>query len=106
MKPLKVGLIGCGGRGTGAATQVLLSTNTPVTLWAMADAFADRLEASEGLPPSPIGPGEVQTHDLIPRCQEGLLDASAMNSNTSSAGASTSTSGPEPEVPPPPAPRA
>lgn len=42
---IKIALIGCGGRGTGAAVQAL---NTPgkVTLWAMADAFADRLEAS------------------------------------------------------------
>jgi myo-inositol 2-dehydrogenase / D-chiro-inositol 1-dehydrogenase len=41
---LKVGLIGCGGRGTGAATQVLLSTNTPVKLWAMGDLFQDQLD--------------------------------------------------------------
>ena len=27
---LKVGLIGCGGRGTGAATQALMATKTPV----------------------------------------------------------------------------
>ena len=42
---LKVALIGCGGRGTGAATQIL-STNAPVKLWAMADTFADRIETS------------------------------------------------------------
>jgi predicted dehydrogenase len=41
---IKVGLIGCGGRGTGAATQVLLSTNTPVKLWAMGDLFQDSLD--------------------------------------------------------------
>ncbi|HVX61220.1 MAG TPA: Gfo/Idh/MocA family oxidoreductase, partial [Pirellulales bacterium] len=46
---LKVALIGCGGRGTGAALQAL-STAGPVKLWAMADAFEDRLQASlEGL---------------------------------------------------------
>jgi myo-inositol 2-dehydrogenase / D-chiro-inositol 1-dehydrogenase len=39
---IKIALIGCGGRGTGAATQALL-TKGPVTLVAMADAFEGRL---------------------------------------------------------------
>lgn len=43
---IKVGLIGCGGRGTGAATQAL-STDGPVKLVAMADAFPDQLESSK-----------------------------------------------------------
>jgi len=42
---LKIALIGCGGRGTGAAAQAL-HTSGPVKLWAMADAFEDRLEGS------------------------------------------------------------
>jgi len=42
---LKVGLIGCGGRGTGAAAQAL-STGEGVVLTAMADAFEDRLQGS------------------------------------------------------------
>jgi predicted dehydrogenase len=42
---LRVALVGCGGRGTGAAIQAL-STEGPVHLVAMADAFADRLESS------------------------------------------------------------
>jgi myo-inositol 2-dehydrogenase/D-chiro-inositol 1-dehydrogenase len=42
---VKVGLIGCGGRGSGAAAQSL-STGKNVKLWAMADAFDDRLESS------------------------------------------------------------
>ena len=42
---IKVALIGCGGRGTGAVTQAL-GTKGPVKLWAMADVFEDRLEAS------------------------------------------------------------
>ncbi|HVH06858.1 MAG TPA: Gfo/Idh/MocA family oxidoreductase, partial [Myxococcota bacterium] len=42
---LRVALIGCGGRGTGAAIQAL-STAGPVHLVAMADAFADRLDSS------------------------------------------------------------
>jgi predicted dehydrogenase len=42
---IKVGLIGCGARGTGAAAQAI-STEGPVKLWAMADAFPDRLQTS------------------------------------------------------------
>jgi myo-inositol 2-dehydrogenase / D-chiro-inositol 1-dehydrogenase len=42
---LKVGLIGCGGRGSGAASQAL-KADSKVKLWAMADAFEDRLELS------------------------------------------------------------
>src|ERR1022692_1201733 len=42
---LKVGLIGCGGRGTGAAAQALKADRN-VKLWAMADAFDDRLQRS------------------------------------------------------------
>ena len=45
---IKIALIGCGGRGTGAAVQAL-STKGPVTLWAMADAFPDQLERSHQL---------------------------------------------------------
>jgi len=50
---IKIGLIGCGGRGTGAAQQALNSMkekrvvpNGEVKLVAMADAFDDRLQAS------------------------------------------------------------
>jgi len=42
---IRIGLIGCGGRGTGAAVQAL-STRQNVKLVAMADAFEDRLEES------------------------------------------------------------
>jgi myo-inositol 2-dehydrogenase/D-chiro-inositol 1-dehydrogenase len=41
---IKIALIGCGGRGTGAASQAL-ATKGKVTLWAMADAFPDRVES-------------------------------------------------------------
>lgn len=40
---IKIALIGCGGRGTGAATQAL-STKQNVKIVAMADAFRDRLD--------------------------------------------------------------
>ncbi len=43
--PLRVALIGCGGRGTGAASQAL-STAGDVRLAAAADAFSNRLEGS------------------------------------------------------------
>lgn len=42
---IKIALIGCGGRGTGAASQAL-SVKENVTLVAMADAFRDRLDSS------------------------------------------------------------
>jgi len=42
---IKIGLVGCGGRGTGAAGQAL-TADSGVKLVAMADAFADRLEES------------------------------------------------------------
>jgi myo-inositol 2-dehydrogenase / D-chiro-inositol 1-dehydrogenase len=42
---LKVGLIGCGGRGTGAASQALTADKNAV-LTAMADVFANQLEHS------------------------------------------------------------
>jgi predicted dehydrogenase len=42
---LKIGLVGCGGRGTGAAINALQADNN-VTLFALADAFKDRLDDS------------------------------------------------------------
>ena len=42
---LKIGLIGCGGRGTGAATDAL-GADPNTKLVAVADAFSDRLEGS------------------------------------------------------------
>jgi len=44
---LKLALVGCGGRGTGAAAQAL-STQGPTKLWAMADVFEHRLQSSFG----------------------------------------------------------
>ena len=44
---LKIALVGCGGRGSGAANQALNTYNQgPVKLVAMADAFRDRLDSS------------------------------------------------------------
>jgi predicted dehydrogenase len=42
---IRVGLVGCGGRGTGAATQVL-NADPGARLVAMSDAFEDRMQVS------------------------------------------------------------
>jgi predicted dehydrogenase len=42
---IKIGFIGCGGRGTGAANQALTSDSDAV-LWAMGDVFEDKIESS------------------------------------------------------------
>jgi len=42
---IKVALVGCGGRGTGAAENALL-TKGPVKIFAMADVFKNRLDSS------------------------------------------------------------
>ncbi len=44
---IRVGLIGCGGRGTGAAAQAL-QADPAVVLTAMGDAFTDKLASSHG----------------------------------------------------------
>ena len=46
---LKIGLIGCGGRGTGAALQALNAENGTVVLTAMADTFPDKIETKLGV---------------------------------------------------------
>ena len=56
---IKVALIGCGGRGTGAAREAL-STQGPTRLWAMADTFDFRLNASlAGLSNNPAVAGRI-----------------------------------------------
>ena len=42
---IKIGLVGCGGRGTGATINALNADHN-VTLWAMGDTFEDRLNGS------------------------------------------------------------
>jgi len=43
---IKLALIGCGGRGSGAVANALSAPGGPVKLFAMADLFEDRLKAS------------------------------------------------------------
>jgi predicted dehydrogenase len=45
---LRLALVGCGNRGTGAVTQALSTTSGPIKLVAMADVFEHRLTASYG----------------------------------------------------------
>jgi predicted dehydrogenase len=43
-RKLKIGLIGCGGRGTGAAAQTL-QADSNVELWAMGEVFRDKIDS-------------------------------------------------------------
>lgn len=43
---LRIGLIGCGGRGMSATSQTLTCTKRGVKLWAVGDVFGDRVKAS------------------------------------------------------------
>ncbi len=43
---IQIALVGCGGRGTGAATQALTVDNGPIKLIAMADVFEEKLSSS------------------------------------------------------------
>lgn len=53
---LQIALIGCGGRGTGAAINALSTQQVPLKLVAMADVFKDRLDGSYGaLKGNPVG---------------------------------------------------
>ncbi len=44
-KVLKVGLVGCGGRGTGAALQAMLAEEGTVQLWSIGDALPERIDS-------------------------------------------------------------
>jgi predicted dehydrogenase len=44
---VKIALVGCGGRGTGAAAQAL-STKGPTKLWAVADVFESKTQSTVG----------------------------------------------------------
>ena len=43
---IQVALVGCGGRGTGAASNALASKGGPIKLVAMADVFENKLNSS------------------------------------------------------------
>lgn len=54
---IRVALVGCGGRGTGAAVNALSVKNGPIKLVAMADVFADRLKTSVDALNTEVGAG-------------------------------------------------
>src|SRR5262245_23702508 len=62
---LRVGLIGCGSRGTGAAEQALLA-DANVQLVAMADAFPDRISRSLNTLESRLGKAYAEKVDVAP----------------------------------------
>lgn len=62
-KKLKIALVGCGGRGSGAADQAIQADDN-VELVAMADAFKDRLDNSyNGLSEKYKGTGKIKVKD-------------------------------------------
>jgi myo-inositol 2-dehydrogenase/D-chiro-inositol 1-dehydrogenase len=69
---IKIGLIGCGGRGRGAALQAL-GTTGKVTLWAMADAFQDRVDDSLNYLKTQVEEGKGQKNH---RFDESTIDVS------------------------------
>ncbi len=62
---LKVGLVGCGGRGTGAAVQAL-TADKGNALVAMGDAFPDQIESSYSTLKSAEIPGLAERVDVPP----------------------------------------
>ncbi len=64
---LKIGLIGCGGRGSGSIANAL-TVNSGARLHAMADAFADRLESAR----SQLEQKFRSQMDVAGRCFSGL----------------------------------
>lgn len=68
---LKVGLIGCGGRGSGAAVQALKADNY-IKLHAMGDLFADSLERSHKNISAEIAPDKM---DVPPERRFSGMDA-------------------------------
>ncbi len=80
---LKVGLVGCGGRGTGAAAQAL-AADPGVVLWAMGDVAPERIERSiAGLTAELTGQGESTDRLQVPAdrrfvgldCARGVIDS-------------------------------
>ena len=62
-KKLKIAVVGCGGRGTGAANQALKADDN-IELVAMADAFQDQLDESlTNLQKAYEGTGKVNVKD-------------------------------------------
>ncbi|MAT72589.1 MAG: oxidoreductase [Planctomycetaceae bacterium] len=61
---IKVAVIGCGGRGTSAAAQAL-ETKGPVTIVALADAFADNVERAHQQLEAVVAKGKSEGNELL-----------------------------------------
>jgi predicted dehydrogenase len=61
---IKVAVIGCGGRGKGAAMQAL-ETKGPVTLWAVADAFEDQVQLGLETMQRELNQGRQEGNELL-----------------------------------------
>tara|TARA_Y100001934_G_scaffold283306_1_gene401999 strand:- start:968 stop:2257 length:1290 start_codon:yes stop_codon:yes gene_type:complete len=59
---IKVGLIGCGGRGTGATVQAM-KADSRVELWALADVFPEQIEKTQGVVKAEMDPRRVRLND-------------------------------------------
>ncbi len=76
LPPLKIGLVGCGGRGTGAATQALRA-DPGVVLHALGDVFEPKVDRAMRNISNATWPKEEETDDeeekpekpIHPRCQ-------------------------------------
>src|ERR1700750_3079732 len=71
---LRLGLIGCGGRGSGAAENALLADKN-VKLVAMADLFPEKIERSQGAITKALGEKAGQKIDVSPERQFSGFDA-------------------------------
>ena len=69
---IKVGLVGCGGRGSGAVRQAL-DADKGVVLWAIADMFQDRVDGCIAGLRSPIEEGDGSTRPS-PYAERVLVD--------------------------------
>jgi myo-inositol 2-dehydrogenase/D-chiro-inositol 1-dehydrogenase len=74
---LRIGLIGCGGRGTGAASQALRAENGTVVLTAMADMFPERIDSSLENLAKALGPDAAARIQVPPTQRFHGFDAAA-----------------------------
>jgi predicted dehydrogenase len=72
---IRLALVGCGGRGTGAAANALATPNGPIKLVAMADVFDRRLTSSyENLQKATAGPVNAQPGGVVNGFQASQID--------------------------------
>jgi len=72
---IKLALVGCGGRGTGAVMDALSTQGGPIKLYAMADLFADRLQGSFNSLSANLGDNAKTSLDVPPERQFVGFDA-------------------------------